>query len=137
MYTSTLIKKAARLLEKKANQLLKPYQITHGYTYFLMELFEQDGLTQTALQRAIGVEQPTVVRTLDRMERDGLIERKPSATDRRAFHIYLTKKGKACEPMVLAAATQLNQILLESLSKEDEIIIRSHLQRLIDNLEAE
>ena len=135
MYTSTLIKKAARLLEKKANQLLKPYQITHGYTYFLMELFEQDGLTQTALQRAIGVEQPTVVRTLDRMERDGLIKRKPSPTDRRAFHIYLTDKGKRCEPLVKAAASVLNQSLLQSVSTEEQTHIKSYLQRLIDNLE--
>ena len=135
MYTSTLIKKAARLLEKKANQLLKPYHITHGYTYFLMELFEQDGLTQTALQRAIGVEQPTVVRTLDRMERDGLIERKPSPTDRRAFHIYLTDKGRDCEPMVKAAASELNQSLLQSVSTEEQTHIQSYLQQLIDNLE--
>lgn len=67
-----------------------------------MALFEQDGLTQTALQRAIGIEQPTVVRTLDRMARDGLIERKASPTDRRAFQIYLTDKGRACEPIVKA-----------------------------------
>ena len=100
-----------------------------------MELFEQDGLTQTALQRAIGVEQPTVVRTLDRMERDGLIERKSSPTDRRAFHIYLTDKGRDCEPMVKAAASELNQSLLQSVSTEEQTHIQSYLQRLIDNLE--
>ena len=137
MHTSSLIKKAARLLEKKANILLKPYQITHGYTYFLMELYQHDGLTQTELQRAIGIEQPTVVRTLDRMERDGLIERKPSSTDRRAFHIYLTAKGKACEPMVLTAATALNQSLLKAFSKDEEKVMQAYLRRLISNLEAD
>lgn len=137
MYTSTLIKKAARLLEKKANQLLKPYQITHGYTYFLMALFEQEGLTQTQLQQSIGVEQPTVVRTLDRMERDGLIMRQSSATDRRVFHIYLTDKGRACEPMVNNAALELNQALFQAISAEEEVMIKAYLQRLIDNLEDE
>lgn len=137
MYTSTLIKKAARLLEKKANILLKPYQISHGYTYFLMELFKRDGLTQTELQRLIGIEQPTVVRTLDRMERDGLIERKPSTTDRRVFHIFLTEQGKACEPKVHTAASELNRSLLETFSTEDEKMIQAYLQRLICNLEVE
>lgn len=100
MKTSTLIKKAARLLEKKANLLLKPYDITHGYTYFLMELYKKDGQTQAELQRAIGgIENPTIVRTLDRMERDGLVERKQSQTDRRAFLIYLTEKGNLVKKM--------------------------------------
>lgn len=110
MNNSTLIKKAARLLEKKANLLLKPYAITHGYTYFLMELFKKEGQTQTELQRAIGgIEHPTIVRTLDRMERDGLIERRPSTTDRRAFLIYLTEKGRAAEYDVSDSAKALNR----------------------------
>ncbi len=43
MYTTSLLKKVHRLLEKKANQILKPEGITHAYTYFLMELYRQDG----------------------------------------------------------------------------------------------
>lgn len=136
MKTSTLIKKAARLLEKKANLLLKPYDITHGYTYFLMELYKKDGQTQAELQRAIGgIENPTIVRTLDRMERDGLVERKQSQTDRRAFLIYLTEKGKACEKDVIGAAQSLNASMQTSFSKEEHEKFQSYLLRLIENLE--
>lgn len=136
MYTSTLIKKAARLLEKKANILLKPYNIMHGFTYFLMALYEQDGQTQTQLQKIIGIEQPTVVRTLDRMERDGLIVRKQSPTDRRVFNIYLTEKGLSCKDAVLSSAVNLNNLLLQPFSQNEQEIMQSYLQRLIDNLES-
>lgn len=136
MKTSTLIKKAARLLEKKANLLLKPYDITHGYTYFLMELYKKDGQTQAELQRAIGgIENPTIVRTLDRMERDGLVERKQSQTDRRAFLIYLTEKGKACEKDVIDAAQSLNASMQTNFSKEEQKQFQFYLLRLIENLE--
>ena len=136
MKTSTLIKKAARLLEKKANLLLKPYDITHGYTYFLMELYKKDGQTQAELQRAIGgIENPTIVRTLDRMERDGLVERRPSQTDRRAFLIYLTEKGKRCEKDVIGAAQSLNESMQTKFSKEEQMQFQSYLLRLIENLE--
>jgi MarR family transcriptional regulator, transcriptional regulator for hemolysin len=136
MLTSTLIKKAARLLEKQANILLKSSQITHGYTYYLMVLFEKDGINQTDLQRAIGgIEQPTVVRTLDRMERDGLIIRKPNPADKRASLIYLTEKGKACEDSVNAAGFKLNQMLHKTFSNEEEKVLCSYLQRLIENME--
>lgn len=137
MKTSTLIKKAARLIEKKANIILKPHDITHGYTYFLMELFKRDGQTQTELQNAVGgIEHPTVVRTLDRMQRDGLIERRPSATDRRAFLIYLTDKGRATETDVLSSAKLLNNSMLDSFSTEEQVQFQSYLCRLIDNLES-
>lgn len=136
MQISTLIKKAARILEKKANLLLKPHEITHGYTYFLMELFKKDGQTQAELQRAIGgIENPTIVRTLDRMQRDGLVERRQSSTDRRAFLIYLTDKGKAAEKNVLDSAKKLNHMMLSSFSKEEQNQFQSYLLRLIDNLE--
>lgn len=136
MQTSTLIKKAARILEKKANLLLKQHDITHGYTYFLMELFKKDGQTQAELQRSIGgIENPTIVRTLDRMQRDGLVERTQSSTDRRAFLIYLTEKGKAAEKNVLDSAKKLNQMMLGSFSEEEQIQFQSYLLRLIENLE--
>ena len=136
MQTSTLIKKSARILEKKANLILKPHKITHGYTYFLMELFKKDGQTQAELQRAIGgIENSTIVRTLDRMQRDGLVERRQSSTDRRAFLIYLTDKGRAAEKNVLESAKTLNQTMLGSFSKEEQIQFQSYLLRLIENLE--
>lgn len=135
MYTSTLIKKLARLLEKEANILLKPYDITHGYTYFLLELYQQDGLTQTELHQRIKIEQPTVVRTLDRMERDGLIVRKPSNSDRRVTHIFLTQKAILSRANVLSCAEQLNQHLLRELTKEEFLNLDKILRKLIKNLE--
>lgn len=47
-----------------------------------MALFKKDGQPQTELQYQIGgMEYPTVVRSLDRMARDGLIERHPSESN--------------------------------------------------------
>lgn len=135
MYTSTLIKKAARLLEKKANQLLKPYDIMHGFTYFLLELYKKDGQTQTELQKTIGIEQPTVVRTLDRMERDGFIIRKKSPSDRRAFNIYLTAKAINCKNNVLQSAEILNASLFGKLGISEKENIDALLKNMISNLE--
>lgn len=135
MHSSTLIKKISRLLEKQANILLKPYDITHGYTYFLLALFEKDGQTQTQLQQTVGMDHSTIVRTLDRMARDGLIERRPSPSDRRAFEIYLTEKGRACEMDVLGAAGDLNHALLKGFSKEEQNMLHAYLTRLVANLE--
>ena len=135
MDTSILIKKSARLLEKKANVLLKPHRLTYGFTYFLMALYDKNGLTQTELQKIIGIEQPTVVRTLDRMARNGLIVRRSSSKDRRVFHIYLTERAISCKSIVLSTSANLNKILLSGLNEDEKAMLHKHLQRLVVNLE--
>jgi MarR family transcriptional regulator for hemolysin len=137
MYTSTIIKKAARLLAKQANALLKSSELTHGYTYFLLELFKKDGQTQAQLQKAVGLDHSTIVRTLDRMERDSLIERRASTTDRRVFHIFLTKKGKTTQKGLINAADTLNHILLDGFSKDEQKVFHNLIMRMIINLESQ
>ena len=135
MNTSTLLKKANRLLIKKANKLLKPYGITHAYTYFLMELYEQDGLTQSEMHKQIGIEQPTAVRTLDRMERDGLIVRQQSPTDRRILFIKLTDKGIQCKKTILDCAKELNSFALSGFTDSDKIKFNQLINKFNVNLE--
>ncbi|MGQ7115923.1 MarR family transcriptional regulator, partial [Escherichia sp. TWPC-MK] len=49
------------------------------------------------LVKAIGIEQPSLVRTLDQLEEKGLISRQTCASDRRAKRIKLTEKA---EPLI-------------------------------------
>lgn len=133
--TSTLIKKASQLFIRAANNALKGSGIAHAYTPFLMHLWENDGVMQRDLHKQIGIEQPTAVRTLDRMERDGFIERKPSPSDRRATLIYLTEKGQGCEKVVLDAAKEINKCASNGLSAGDKKQLNSFLRTIIANLE--
>ncbi len=133
MYSSTLIKKANRFLIKKANELLKPYGLTDAYTYFLMALYQQDGLTQSEMHKQIGIEQPTAVRTLDRMERDGLILRSRSMIDRRAIEIRLTEKGRNCQKIIEQCAHELNQFALNGFTEEEKSSMNHLLTRINDN----
>ncbi|ETO93923.1 transcriptional regulator [Legionella oakridgensis RV-2-2007] len=137
MKTSTLIKKTSRLLIKKANDLLKPYGITHAYTYFLVELYKQEGVTQAEMSKRIGIEQPTAVRTLDRMERDGFIMREQSSMDRRVVLIRLTDKGKQCQSTILRCAEQLNEVALKGFTQNDHLLLMQLLTQVISNLEAD
>ena len=133
MHPSTLIKKTSRLLIKKANELLKPHGLTDAYTYFLMALYQQDGLTQSEMHKQIGIEQPTAVRTLDRMERDGLIIRTPSTTDRRAIEIRLTEKGRSYQKIIEDCADELNKFALDGFKEEEKHAIKHLLERLNAN----
>jgi MarR family transcriptional regulator for hemolysin len=55
----------------------------------------KDELSQRALADQLGVEGPSVVAMLDRLEAAGLVLRAPSPTDRRVKLIHLTDAGRA------------------------------------------
>lgn len=134
MNTTTLLKITNRLLLKKANELLKPHGITHAYTYFLMELYKKDGLTQSEMHKRIGIEQPTAVRTLDRMERDGLVIREQSASDRRVVFIKLTNRGKKYKKAICDCAKELNNLTIQGFSKNQKLLLNQLIEKINRNL---
>lgn len=121
------------MLVNKANELLKPYGITDAYTYFLMELYQQEGLTQSEMHKQIGIEQPTAVKTLDRMERDGLIIRVRSISDRRVITIHLTQKGINLQPIIKECAEKLNQQAFHTFQDKEKKILGYLLKKLHGN----
>lgn len=100
-----------------------------------MELYQQDGLTQSAMHKQIGIEQPTAVRTLDRMAWDGLIVREQSPHDRRALLIKLTDKGKSYQKIISECARILNEVALQDFSAHDRALFNQLIERVNTNLE--
>ncbi len=52
-----------------------------------------DGVSQAHLAELAGVEPPTLVRVIDQLEQQGLVERRASPSDRRVNMLYLTPDG--------------------------------------------
>lgn len=133
--TAFLIKKANHLYMRLASQYLKERGIAQAYTPFLLQLWREDGQTQASLHRKIGIEQPTAVRTLDRMERDQLIQRVPCAADRRAVKIHLTEKAHQLQPVVFACRKIINDIGTNDFNNHEKEMFHYLLKRVITSLE--
>jgi len=97
----------SRALQMKASQL----GFSAGHFPILIELWNQDGLTQRQLLDRIDIEQATMANTLSRMERDGLIERKPHPKDKRAQLVFLTARARDLKEEALAAAMEADEAL--------------------------
>jgi DNA-binding MarR family transcriptional regulator len=95
----------------------------------LLELWNNDGLTQRELLDRLQVEQATLANTLARMERDGLIERRAHPTDRRAVQNFLTERGREME-----AARQTDQDLFAGFRRFERELMLEYMRRAIDNL---
>ncbi|WP_123401832.1 MarR family winged helix-turn-helix transcriptional regulator [Inmirania thermothiophila] len=71
------------------------FQITPGQFGILVLIGANEGLSQSALARAVGVERSTMVSVMDNLERRGLVARRPSPADRRSYALELTARGRA------------------------------------------
>lgn len=81
----------------------------------LMTLFEGEGMTQTELSAAVGVQNYATTRTLDKLEKQKLIERRASPQSRRSYQIFLTKKGQALRGALIAIVASVNKGVLQDL----------------------
>lgn len=129
------IKKAARLFEQFANNDLSKFGVTYAQTTLLVRLWDRDGQTQMELSRSSGLKQPSVVRLLDRMEKDELIKRTRNQNDGRSFNFFLTKKAKQiCKKLELHALA-MQEITTLEFTKEEIRTLAKLMDKVIKNLQ--
>jgi len=124
----------ARLMTQALGEATAAHGITPGQVPVLKCLWQQDGLTQRELYQRVHIEQATMSNTLSRMERDGLIRRKPDANDRRAQRVMLTAKAKKLQAKIAAAAGAVNKAALGKLKVKDQKVLTDLMGQMIENL---
>jgi DNA-binding MarR family transcriptional regulator len=64
------------------------------------------GLSQSDAAEFLGIERARFVRLLDRLEKRGFVERRPSPTDRRSHALHLTREGQRALKRIKALAAE-------------------------------
>jgi len=105
-----------------------------GQEMFLWHLWQEEGLTQSQLVERMCVQPPTISKMLDRLEKAGLVERRPDAENGRLSRVYLTEQGNARQRSVRAIWTNMEQRLTQGLSVEERIVLRRLLLQVHENL---
>ena len=100
-------------------------------TKVLRRLREQGPVRQNALAADFGLSPHSITDIVDGLERLGLAERRPDATDRRAKLVAITEVGEACLDVANATRERLLTQIFGALSEED----RATLLRLLDSLD--
>lgn len=99
----------------------------------------QGAASQKELAEHIGVEGPTLVRMLDRLESDGLVRRKTSKKDRRVKHVELCDKTDDLLDAMIDIAVNIQQELIEDIPEEDLVtchrVLLTFRERLLNKLD--
>lgn len=98
---------------------LRPLGFTLSRWMLLLHLSRNDGCTHKELAQCMGIEAATLVRLVDRMEKEGLLTRCNSETDRRVKHLRLSDAGLASVDNIGCCASDLRRKLLAGLSQTE------------------
>ncbi|MDW5376764.1 transcriptional regulator SlyA [Halomonas sp. HP20-15] len=123
-----------RLWRAILDERLAPLDLTQTRWVTLYHLWQMgDGQPQCDLARAIGVEAPSLVRTLDQLSDQGLIERRPCPNDRRTKRVYLTESAMPLLEQIVAIADQARTEILEGVSQQEVATLEDLLNRIERN----
>ena len=93
-------------------------------------LEKNEGVSQARLAELIDVEPMTMVRMLDRMEAESVIERRPDPADRRARRLYLTPKSKPILETIWRLAELTRAEMFAGVTKAEREAFMVVLERL-------
>jgi len=96
-----------------------------------------DGQSVSSLARVLALSHPGAVRLVDRLQKEGLIERRRVATDGRELSLVATPAGRAVAARVLAARRAAMADVLAPLSGEEAERLAELLERLLGTMTAD
>lgn len=121
---------AFRSFEKR----LPGYGGAARYLGLLSIIHGNPGEQQHRLAEAVGLKRSSLVPILDRMEAEGIVERRDVDGDRRAKAVFLSDAGKEVVAALLEPALAIEARTLEGLSAEQKRCLIEGLDRVIENL---
>ena len=125
-----------RKLRALVDERARGMGLTLSRARLLMELAREDGPIQSDLAGLLDIEQPTLVRLLDGLERNGMIERRAVEGDRRARRVFLTESARAQAQDILNFLTELRAGILQGIAPEELEAALDVLRRTSRNIAA-
>ena len=103
----------------------------------LYVLWQEDQLAIVELSRRTGLAKTTLTGMLDRMEGQGLIERRYDPRDRRQIRIQLTENARGLERKYREVSDEMSRLFYKGFTDEEILRLDAELERVLKNLEQE
>ena len=131
-----LLHGTARAWRQKLDERLRPMGLSQAKWRTLMHLsLAEDALTQAEIAARLGVEEPTVVTLLHRLEREDWITRTNSALDRRCKMVLLGRRAQRVIARINSSAKTLRNELLADIPTTDLEMCMEVLAHIKDRAE--
>jgi len=129
-----LLRDVSRRYVNRFERRAREISLTLPQCKVLVRLDKNEGVSQARLAELAEIEPMTMVRILDRMERDGWLERRPDPSDRRARRLYLTKRASPLLDEIWRLADLTLEETFAGISNARRDAFIGLLQRIHDNV---
>lgn len=104
---------------------LSEVEITASELMYLSQLYTRDGLTQDEMATKISVDKAATTRTIQGMEKKGLIVRDSNEKDHRSKCVYLTDKAKQMEEHIREIQKKWSDYIMQDMTvSEAELFVK-------------
>ncbi len=131
-----IVRSTAKAFESAFDQQLrKKADITVAQSRVIRVLaLVKDGMTQKEIANRIGIEAPTIVPIIDKLEEQGIVIRRPDQNDRRNNLIFLTDKSETKWELIIECALELEKASRQGVSDEELEITKRTLRKIAQNV---
>lgn len=133
---SHLLHRAQQIAANHSANALKAAGVTLRQFSVLAALDGNEGVSQSDLVNATGIDRSTLADMVARMEKGGLIKRAASKSDARAKSVSLMAKGRKALDKAAPAVAEADKMLFASLAKTKQDALMSGLEGLVAESEA-
>lgn len=121
----------AKILKKNCVNEINPAQ---GRIFFA--LWQKDGISIRELAQKTSLEKSTLTSMLDRLEKNGFIQRVPSKDDRRKILIKLTEKDREMQAVYTQICGEKLELFYKGFTEKEIDKFEGYLSRILNNLES-
>ncbi|MAD51029.1 MAG: MarR family transcriptional regulator [Candidatus Marinimicrobia bacterium] len=130
--TGFLMFRTARGMKKMLDARLSEFNVTSSQASVLNTLFSSDGISLSDIGKSVHLDKPAITGLADRMEKDGLVERRRTSSDRRIIQLFLTEKGRNLYNTIETIIIEVDQQLVKGLVTQEIETLHEMLQSIWD-----
>lgn len=116
------------------NHELSGVELNSTDLMYLGTLFIEDGVTQDDLAKDFCVDKAATARSMQNLEKKGIIIRKPDESDRRAKRVYLTDKAYKYKPLMGSIQKKWMKICNTPMNDEEVIQFEKNLEIITEHV---
>lgn len=133
-----IVNRSAKMFVKALDtELRERVGVTFGQWKVIVMLVNENGSTQKEIADKLGLEGPTLIPIIDKMEEERLVVRKVDPADRRNNRIYRTEKADELWDRMIECALKIREVSLRGIPEQNINVMRRVLEKISQNLRME
>ncbi|MGL6103156.1 MarR family winged helix-turn-helix transcriptional regulator [Exiguobacterium acetylicum] len=125
----------ARALDSISNLEFKELQLSKGQYVYIVRICENPGIIQEQLIDLIKVDRSTATRVLQKLEKNGLIEKRSNLENKKNKNLFATEQGKAIYKLIIREHEYSNEVALSGFKEKEIEAVFRYVQRIRKNIE--